>query len=97
MGSCAERRAASQAPFPRPASHPIHCGPQSAEDGVVEASELPARRRPTPGRSRMPDGGPQSADDGVVEASELPARRAPHPAGAGCRTVCLEEQDKFYN
>ena len=46
-------------------------GPQSADDGVVEASELPARRRPTPGRSRMPDGGPQSADDGVVEASDV--------------------------
>jgi hypothetical protein len=31
-------------------------GPQSADDGVVEASELPSRRHPTPGRSRMPDG-----------------------------------------
>ena len=29
-----------------------------------------AARRPTPGRSRTPDGGPQSADDEVVEASE---------------------------
>jgi len=44
-----------------------------------ELREFPARRRPTPGRSRMPDGGPQSADDGVVEASELPARRRPTP------------------
>jgi hypothetical protein len=48
-------------------------------------------RRPTPGRSRMPDSGPQNADDGVFKtASELPARRAaaaPHPAGAGCRTA----------
>ncbi len=51
-------------------------GPQSADDGVVEASELPARRRPTPGQSRLPDGGPQSAeDDGVVEAT----RRRPTP------------------
>jgi hypothetical protein len=31
-------------------------GPQSADEGVVEASELPSRRHPTPGRSRMPDG-----------------------------------------
>ncbi len=45
-------------------------GPQSEDDGVVVASELFTRRRPTPDRSRMPDGGPQSADDGVVEASE---------------------------
>jgi hypothetical protein len=52
-------------------------GLQSADDGVVEASELSARRHPTPGRSRMPDGGPQSADDGVVETGELPARRRP--------------------
>jgi hypothetical protein len=49
----------------------------TADDGVVEASELPARRRPTPGRIRIPDGCPQSADDRVVEAGKLPARRAP--------------------
>ncbi len=39
----------------------------------VEASELPARRRPTPDQNRMLDGGPQSADDGAVEAGEIPA------------------------
>jgi hypothetical protein len=41
-------------------------GPQSADDGVVEASELPAHRRPRPCRSQMPDGGQKSADDGVT-------------------------------
>ncbi len=60
-------------------------GPQSGDDGVVEAGQIPARRRPTPGRSRMPDGGQQSADDEVVEASE-------HPAGAGCRTAARRVQ-----
>ena len=52
-------------------------GPQSADDAVVEASELPTSRHPTPGRSRMPGGGPQSADDAVVAASELPTSRRP--------------------
>jgi hypothetical protein len=89
-------------------------GLQSADDGVVETGELPARRRPgcrtaarrvqmmelskpasparrrpTSGRSRMPDGGPQSADDGVVEAGELPAlpphtRPEPDAGRDGC-------------
>ncbi len=44
-----------------------------------ESSELPAGRRPTPGRSRMPDGGPQSADDGIVESGELSSLREPTP------------------
>jgi hypothetical protein len=56
-------------------------GPQSTDDGFGEASELPVRRRPTPGRSRMADGSPQSADsnDGAADASEFPARRRPTP------------------
>ena len=56
------------------------CDPHSAEDGAVEAAELPARPRPAPCQSRLPGGGPQSADDGVVEAAELPALRPADPA-----------------
>ncbi len=73
------------------------CGLPSAADGVLEAGELPARRRSTPGRSRMSDGGLQSADDGVVEARELPARRRPHQAGTGCRTAARRVQMIEYN
>ena len=52
----------------------LNGGPQGAGDhDVVEACEPPARRRPTPDRSRIPDGGLQSASDEVVEASEPPA------------------------
>ncbi len=72
------------------ASHLAVVGCRMAAHRVqtIEACELSTRRRPTPGRSRMPDGGPQSADGEVVEASELTTRAtAPHPAGAGCRTA----------
>ncbi len=63
--------------------------PRAAALQPAGASEPPARRRPTPGRGRMPDGGPQSAD----EAGERPAA-APHPAGlgAGCRTAARRVQ-----
>ena len=63
-------------------------GPQGAGD-VVEASKPPARRRPAPDRSWMPDGGPQRASDEVVEASEPPARRRPTSdrSRPGCRTA----------
>ncbi len=50
---------------------------KSAEDDAYEASELPARRRLAPGRSRLPDGGPQSAEDDADEAGELTARSSP--------------------
>ena len=48
----------------------------------------PAHRRPTPDRSRMPDGGPQSADDDVVQANDSatspPApHRRPTPSRVG--------------
>jgi hypothetical protein len=64
-----------------PGELPVRCPTpsQSADDGLVEASELPVRRRPTPGQSRMPDCGPQSSDDIVVEARELSSRRRPTP------------------
>ncbi len=53
--------------------------PQSAENNGDEACELPARPRPAPGRSRLPDGCPHSAEEDVDEAGKLPARPRPAP------------------
>ncbi len=45
--------------------------PQSADDDVVEAGELPERSRATPGWSRLLDGGPQSAGDVYFLITEI--------------------------
>ncbi len=58
--------------------HLLHLLHLSESPRTVDG-ELPARRCPTPCRSRMPDGGPQCADDGVVEAIKLSTRRLPTP------------------
>ncbi len=46
--------------------------PQSADDDVVKASELPASPRLAHGRSRLPDGGPQRKAARRVQTSRLP-------------------------
>ena len=58
-------------PARSPASTRRHAiGPLQGPTPPSGSAARRAARRPTPGRSRTPDGGPQSADDEVVEASE---------------------------
>ena len=68
-------------PARSPASTRRHAiGPLQGPTPPSGSAARRAARRPTPGRSRTPDGGPQSADDEVVEASEPPPwAPAPQP------------------